>query len=140
MRKSLVLVCAILAVSVSGLLWGCEPAEDTAAHAAFDETIHSLEQEYASFYLLGADADVQKVKDGVSSLSSLWKDVEAAAEDLDDVDLLAAKEAHDALAEAVQALPADSAEGEPMNVAMPLFETFKAAVEEVHEKGGFHDK
>ena len=138
MRKPLVLICAILALS--GLVWGCGPAEDTTAHEAFDDSIHRLEQEYAAFYLLGPDADAQKVRDGVANLSSSWKDVETAAEGLDDVDLLAASEAHDELVEAVQALPADGAEGEPMNVAMPLFETFKAEVEEVHEKGGFHDK
>jgi ABC-type phosphate/phosphonate transport system substrate-binding protein len=138
MRKSLILLCAILALS--SLAWGCQPAEDTAAHEAFDGTIHRLEQEYAAFYLLGPDADAQDVRDKIAGLSSSWKDVEAAAEGLDDVDLFAASEAHDALVQAVEGLPADYAEGEPMNVAMPLFETFKAEIEEVHEKGGFHDE
>jgi hypothetical protein len=137
-RRALVLCC--LAVGVSLLLAGCQPAEDTSAREAFDESIHALEQRYAAFYLIGADASTEKVQAEVASLSAAWQGVETAATGLEDIDISAAAEAHDALERAVDELPSDASKGEPIAVAMPLFEAFKSEVEAVHEGGGFHDE
>ncbi|MDP2181123.1 MAG: hypothetical protein Q8K99_00945 [Actinomycetota bacterium] len=136
-RRVLVLFC--VAVALAGLISGCQVSSHDEERAAFDETIHDVEHQFAAFYLLGSDATSADIRSFVEKLSLEWKDVERAAEGLDGIDIADAAAAHQDLIDAVEALPENAEAGEPMRIAMSLFETFKAEVEQVHESGGFHD-
>ncbi|MDZ4064589.1 MAG: hypothetical protein U1E22_07975 [Coriobacteriia bacterium] len=136
-RRVLVLFC--VTVTLAGLISGCQVSSHDEERAAFDEAIHDVEHQFAAFYLLGSDAASADVQSFVEELSFEWKSVERAAEGLDGIDIADAAAAHQDLIDAVEALPEDAEAGEPMRIAMPLFETFKTEVEQVHESGGFHD-
>ncbi|MDO9557332.1 MAG: hypothetical protein Q7J82_07110 [Coriobacteriia bacterium] len=136
-RRVLVLCCT--AIVLVGLVSGCQASAQEEERAALDEAIHSVEHEFASFYLLGPEATTADVRSVTERLSSRWKGVEQAAEGVEGMDIADAVAAHQDLIDAVEALPEDTETGEPMQTVMPLFEAFKAKVEEVHESGHFHD-
>lgn len=140
MRRIALLLCGL--VLFAGLVAGCQPSASAqdARLGEFDEAIHEVEHEFAAYYLLGRDASVSDIQSRTKQLTAEWDKVEAAAEGLDGVDLGEATAAHDALADAVQALPEGAEDGQAMTSVMPKFEAFKAALEEVHESAGLHDE
>lgn len=135
-RRTILVLCTtfLLASAV-----GCGPSALDLKRQQADDAIHVLEPMFGSYYLLGPDATLADARAETARLSNAWTDVVKAADGLEEVDLTDSQAAHDALVKAVADLPDDAKPGEPMRVAVPKMEAFKAAVEKMHEASGLQD-
>lgn len=133
MKRILLTLCVLL---FAGALVGCQPSAEEQQMEAVDDAIHRLERVFPSFYTLGAAATPSSIRTAAQRLSAEWEATVAAAEGLTLDHMDEAAEAHAALVAAVEGLPEDG-EGHMAQI-MPLFEAFKASVDDVHEAGDFH--
>jgi len=134
--RRLPVVLLMISLVLVGAL-GCGPSPREEQEARVDEAIHEIEHAISAFYLLGPDASADRIRSATSALSAAWKELVAAAQGLEGVQLDEAASAHDALVSTVDTLPSDGAT-KPMDSVISQVEAFKAAIEEVHTGGDFH--